>query len=243
MSVYFFAFLIFLIGVFGSYLAFVGSRSSKIDLFACFSRGVFFGLAIIHFLPEAFEYALISNKSIVTIMVAAALCYYFLQFLSKVIISHRIKYSCSDFHWCLYLVFVLLMLHCIIEGGAIVFSHDFWLMIIAVIGVCLHKASVAFAITSSFISSKIKNNSIIFMVGLFLLSTPLSMVFFNYSLHSFLSPDFLCWVQVLAFSTFLYIAVNHHLCYSANECSKCDFKDVLWFGYGLFVIILVALIG
>ena len=243
MVVYFFAFLVFLISCLGSYVAFLGSKSNKMEFFSCFSRGVFFGLAVIHFLPEAFEYAYIAKIDSVYIMIVAALFYYFLQFLTKVIITHRIKYKCSPSHWCLSLVFVLLMLHCIVEGGALVFSNSFIIMLFTVLGVCLHKASVAFAITNSFISVKIEKNLMRCLLLGFLLSTPLSMMFFKAGVGFVFNNEFLCWTQVVAFSTFLYVAINHHLCYTVSECSRCDFKDILWFGYGLLTIVLVSLLN
>jgi solute carrier family 39 (zinc transporter), member 1/2/3 len=250
LSLYLLAFLLLLIGFLGVFIAFVPNRNSlsyfKIHLFDCFARGSFLGLAFMHFLPEAISDAGVANLNIIWVMFVASGCCYLLQFTEKGVVSHRADSSCQNIHWCHYLVFFILILHAVIEGGAIGIASDVKQMLLISLGVGAHKAAACFALASSLLAINIKERLVKIWVGCFVIATPLSIVVFSLikaQPENFFGNFWLCLLQSIAAGAFLYVAIGHHLSYSKKECGHCKLKDTVWFGFGFLIIALLSLFG
>ena len=199
-----------------------------------FSAGVLIGVSFLHLLPEAAE-------SIgVKIGIITLLGYVSLMLMERFFLGVE-DFGChEEYSRKIGLVsFIGLSIHNLTDGFALItglFSPKLGLLV--ALGVLVHKAPVAFSLATILVSGKYARKTVVQLITLFVLMTPLGTVLSLYFFKS-LSHQGLGYVVAFTAGMFLYIATGHLLpsVYTFREHRGANFFAVL-LGMGLTGLVL-----
>lgn len=179
-------------------------HSEWLELGDAFASGVFLGAALLHLLPDA-QHAFASWSGYPWPEFICALGFLSLLLLERLSLSfENTKESIP------YILALTLMIHALIEGGALGISPTFTETSTLLIAIAAHKGAESLALGLLLIRHQLSLQRIIYLVLLFTLMTPLGIAGGTWlslgSHHSLIEGIF----NAFAAGTFLYISTLHH---------------------------------
>jgi zinc transporter 1/2/3 len=184
-----------------------------LDLGDAFASGVFLGAALFHLLPEAISAFQALTPSL-NFPIAEFLCaggFALLLFLERLSLST----SKHNRHATIpYILAIVIMVHSLIEGAVLGVNTEITALSIIFLAVLAHKGSESFALSAMLSKTKISTRSLIVLIGVFSLMTPLGMIAgtsiipFLYAREGQLVA---AGFNAFAAGTFLYMSTLHHI--------------------------------
>lgn len=205
-----------------------------------FARGLFLGLGILHFLPEAWLSFQVEDevglRGIYFAMVALGVLFagYLLQKGSRKVLAHcQLKQQ----YWSPLLLAILLTIHSVLEGAALGIAGLLGGFLFLFVAILAHKMADSFALAVSMRSSGMASSLMVKIVLLFSLMTPAGLLLGS-SLTSWLQSypgqmlgtlfDFIAGI------TFVYLALAKTGCVShPEEKNHVSHANVGYFLFGL----------
>ena len=240
---YILIFLILLVGWYAGNLPLKLSKNrleiQKIDYFA---KGAFFGLAIMHFLPEAIESANKADINILWLMLVVSVTTYIFQFSEQGVWYHQKKGNCKSHEWCSYVIFCVLIIHAFIEGGIAGIAKSQASFFIIAFSILAHKGAACLSLSNYLLQSGLSKTKVRLLITLFVFATPISIILCLILKTNYIdiSNANYCWLYSVGAGTFLYVSNGCYLLSNKTVCNANKLPFVLSFGVGLFVIIILA---
>jgi zinc transporter ZupT len=224
-----------------------GARLQTLVLAEYISRGIFFGIALLHFLPEAYTdlFPFLGAKSLY-ILIALGLVSFLFMLICEKGITHLIYVrEKKSHHWFAYWILIVLSLHALIEGCALGLSPNYEHFLTLAIAILMHKGSEGFALGTVLGRYDFKLSSQKHLLIVLALASPIGIIlasnlgFIIQQQHFALFEGYF---NSLAAGTFLYIAI----CHSSTGCDHAghasSYKRWLYYGLGVGLILLVSLV-
>jgi len=202
-------FLIITTALAGAYLAFKIKQSNRSTLYFSlgntFAAGIFLGAGLIHMLPDATEgFHAVLDSSFPFGPFVASLGFLLILFVEKAMTGNIKEVSYP------YILIFILSIHSIIVGIAFGTEGSMSQSIVIAIAVLAHKGSAAFALCVSMLKSKMGTGTIIKLIAMFSLMTPLGIligVWIANVLSGKAAQFNIAVFDALAAGTFLYVAI------------------------------------
>lgn len=223
------------------------ARLQTLALAEYLSRGIFLGIALLHFLPEAYADLLpFLGIHAWTILAVLGITSFLFMLICEKGIAHIIYVrEKKSHHWFAYWILLVLSLHALIEGCALGLSPNYEHFLTLAIAILMHKGSEGFALATIVGRYNFKARSQKQLLIILAIATPLGIIlasnlgFIVQHQHFALFEGYF---NSLAAGTFLYIAI----CHSATACDHADhapsYKRWLYYGLGVGLISLVSLV-
>ena len=189
------------------------SLKSSIKYCNALTNGLFLGIALTHFLPEAVHHFKENypNKSILFIFLTVAagifLIWLFENVSRKIADKNFIQQS-----WTSYLALIILSIHSIIEGLVLGLEINPKYEITIFLAIIAHKSIETFSLVMNMIRNNIVRNKIIAAIFFFSITTPIGIIIGKsflevnvFQQHSHIKAYF----DAVASGTFIYIALSH----------------------------------
>lgn len=185
------------------------AHSERVELADAFASGIFLGAALLHMLPDALE-TFAANPTLSHYPFAELICaagFLILLFLERLSISWSILQTRQSIP---YVLAITLMVHALIEGGALGISGTFTETLFLFIAIVAHKGSESFALCLLLLRHHLPFKRILWLMLIFTLMTPLGIAagswFAVAKAGSLITGVF----NAFAAGTFLYISTLHH---------------------------------
>lgn len=211
-----------------------------------FARGIFLGMGLIHFLPDALKELTSINPemSYFWVFSVCAITLLIIQFLEDGI-NQRYAYRFQETRAIPYVLTAVLSVHSFIEGGALGLSGEWSHVVMVFIAIIVHKGGETFALAMSMIRAQVKWQQARRMIVIFSMITPIGIffgAFFN-ELVEITGNNALLFTQgifnAMAAGTFIYLGVSHRDCrLSDHQHSLLSANALL--GLGIVVMIFAA---
>jgi zinc transporter ZupT len=224
-----------------------GARLESLIFAESLSRGIFFGIALLHFLPEAYtDLAPTLGTKTLYIISALGLASFLFMLICEKGITHLIYVrEKKSHHWFAYWILIVLLLHALIEGCALGLSPNYAHFLTLALAILMHKGSEGFALGTVLGRYDFKASSQKQLLIVLALASPIGIILA--SNLSFIVQHqhfelFEGYFNSLAAGTFLYIAI----CHSSTGCNHpghaSSYKRWLYYGLGVGLILLVSLV-
>jgi zinc transporter 1/2/3 len=210
----------------------ISKHTESIDLAEALASGLFLGAAFFHLLPDAIQsfQAVYGNGAY---PVPEAVCigsFLLFLFLERFSLIHSYQYSIS------YVVWMILVIHAVVEGMALGMGSTFSETILLLIAIIAHKGSESFALGIILLKNQMPIKQVTRAIFYFALMTPLGIVagstlneLGSSSYGSITSAVF----NAFAAGTFLYISTLHHIHFHQHTKEKNSMLSFLCFVIGL----------
>jgi len=211
--------LIFSVAQLGAYLALKTKKQHNgyflLSLGNTFSAGIFLGAGLIHMLPDASdEFSDILAGDFPYAAFVASLGFLLILFIEKVLAARSaVQYGTQTEEkqkYAPYILLFILSIHSIIVGIALGTENTMAQSIIIAIAVLAHKGSAAFALVVDMLKSHINTKTILKLVTLFSMMTPLGIVLGGIlagQTSGKVTTLLIATFDALAAGTFLYVAI------------------------------------
>jgi solute carrier family 39 (zinc transporter), member 1/2/3 len=213
-----------------------------------FAGGIFLGAGLIHLLPDAqesFNAVIQSNYPFVFLICAFSILFLYVieEGAIKLLTCRNTECTHAQFQpWLAYLLVILLSIHSVLAGIALGIETALASFIIIFIAIIVHKGSAAFALGVSMRREGLAKNSMMKLMILFSLMTPLGIIFGSV-LSSFLkaNPGHLAEAafNAIAAGTFIYMAF-HIIKVKDEERCVSTLSRLTNFFLGLVVMAVIA---
>ncbi|MDA8562027.1 ZIP family metal transporter [Gammaproteobacteria bacterium] len=208
-----------------------------------FASGIFLGAALFHMLPDAIS-VFSSTLSNITYPIAESFCAFgfllllFLERASKCLPGKKNNTNALP-----YMITIILVIHSLIEGTVLGINSTLETASIIFLAIIIHKGSESFALAVILNPTKLTLKSIIIIVSLFSLMTPLG-VFIGAILSSNteLRSTQLVTASFNAFAagTFLYMSTLHHINHHEKEHESENLTEFLFLLIGMILMATLA---
>lgn len=214
-----------------------------------FAGGIFLGAGLIHLLPDAQNgLRTVFNSTYPLAFVICAFTILGLRMIEegtiKLLVCHN--EACKHPHlqpWLAYLLAILLSIHSVIAGVALGMEATLSTFIIIFIAIISHKGSAAFALGVSMRRQGLMKNTMLKLMLLFSLMTPIGIMFGSFFARCLVanSGQFFAGIfNTIAAGTFIYIAFH---IVDTKEAEKCVpvLLRLVYYALGLTVMTAIAL--
>lgn len=185
------------------------AHSERVELADAFASGIFLGAALLHMLPDALQ-AFASNANTNPYPIPELICaggFLLLLFLERLSISWSALQTRQSIP---YVLAITLMVHALIEGGALGVSASYTETLFLFIAIVAHKGSESFALCLLLLRHHLAIKRILWLMLIFTLMTPLGIAAGSWlsagGTGSLTEGVF----NAFAAGTFLYISTLHH---------------------------------
>lgn len=215
-----------------------------LELGDAFASGIFLGAALFHMLPDAISgFANTLNDTHYPIAEFFCACgFLVLLFLERIVqcVPHikDAKYAMP------YMVALILIIHSLIEGGVLGINATMATAFVIFLAIIAHKSSESFALAVILNRSQITLKSIIVIVGIFSLMTPLGIVLgakmtllLPYKSGQVWTAGF----NAFAAGTFLYMSTLHHINHHERMHEAENLMEFLFLFVGLGVMAFLSM--
>ncbi len=224
-----------------------GARLQALSRVEYLSRGIFLGIALLHFFPEAYTNLAPSlGAKTLYILISLSLASFLFMLICEKGITHLIYVrEKKSHHWFAYWILIVLSLHALIEGLALGLSPNYEHFLTLAFAILLHKGSEGFALATVLGRYDFKASSQKHLLILLALASPMGIILasnlgFILQQHHF--EVFEGYFNGLAAGTFLYIAI----CHASTGCDHAGhasaYKRWMYYGLGVGLILLVSLV-
>ena len=224
-----------------------GARLQTLVFAESLSRGIFFGIALLHFFPEAYtDLVPALGAHTLYIITALGLTSFLFMLLCEKGITHLVYIrEKRSHHWFAYWILIVLSLHALIEGCALGLSPNYGHFLTLAIAILMHKGSEGFALGAVLGRYDFKASSQKKLLIVLALASPIGIIvasnlsFIVQHQHFELFEGYF---NSLAAGTFLYIALCHSSTGCAHSSHSSSYKRWLYYGLGVGLILLVSLV-
>lgn len=236
--------LIFLCGWGGGYLALFFKKNKwqvRLIYGDYFSRGLFLGAGMVHLLPEAASEWWQFNTPIAYpwVFVCAALTIYFFNMLESLFKDMEEKMHT----YLVFFLFIILSIHSFLEGWALGLNTAPHVISILFIAIFFHKAADTFVLGNQLNKTKIIFRFQHLLILALAFMSPLGILLgdmFHYYLAT-QANNLTCIIfNAIAAGSFLYLASHHHSFHTASLSRPRSFNNMMFFGMGLILMLLIA---
>lgn len=206
-----------------------------------FASGIFLGAALFHMLPDAIKvFSIALNHTEYPLAELFCACgFLLLLFLER--ISKCIKQN--SIHALPYMIALILVIHSLIEGAVLGINTSFETASIIFLAIIVHKSSESFALAVILNPTQLALKSIIFIVALFSLMTPLGIWLGTMLTSIELKSTQLLTAGFNAFAagTFLYMSTLHHINHHQRMHESENLFEFLFLLAGMILMAILAL--
>lgn len=209
-----------------------------------FASGIFLGAALFHMLPDAIgDFNEILGKIDYPLAELFCACGFlillFLERLSTYLSSGRPSGSNVA-----YMVAIILIIHALIEGGALGINTTIETASIIFLAIIVHKSSESFALAVVLNRTQLALKQIVLFIGLFALMTPLGIAIGSMLALSFESTTgklLTAGFNAFAAGTFLYMSTLHHINHHQRLHQSETLTEFLFLLVGMVIMAVLAL--
>ncbi|MCD6045364.1 MAG: hypothetical protein K0R48_527 [Gammaproteobacteria bacterium] len=224
-----------------------GAHSQKLLLTEYLSHGIFLGIALVHFLPEAYTgLRPFLGAQTWTLLAALGLASFLFMLICEKGISHLIYVKeKKSHHWFAYWILIVLSLHALIEGCALGLSPNYGHFLTLAIAILIHKGSEGFALGTVVGRYNFKNTTQKYLIIVLALASPVGIILasnLGFVIQHQHFELFEGYFNSIAAGTFLYIAICHATSGCDHAGHTATYKRWLYYGGGVGLILLVSLV-
>lgn len=216
------------------------AHSERVELGDAFASGIFLGAALLHLLPDA-QAAFLHQGALSHYPWPEFICalgFLFLLLLERLSLNFD---SPQTKHSIPYLLALTLMVHALIEGGALGVSPSFTETSFLLIAISAHKGAESFALCTLLLRHQLSLKTVIYLVLIFTLMTPLGIASGTWlstgNNESLIEGIF----TAFAAGTFLYISTLHHRHFHEHSEEKQGLLEYAALACGTLFMGLIAM--
>lgn len=212
-----------------------------------FARGIFLGVALLHLLPEAMEHFSFAHPAIEypVILAICAVSIFMIQFIEQGAAKLLQQLNIHPQNLIAYWLLLLLSIHSFIEGLAVGISETLTSMFIITMAIVVHKSSEAFALAIKLRACLMSRLSMLVMITLLALMTPIGILFGSLLLNSLEGTTGITIEAIfsaIAAGTFIYIGMMDTAdCDHQAEENTSMLSRTCCFGLGIGLMAVVGL--
>lgn len=210
-----------------------------------FAGGVFLGAGLIHLLPDAqATFASIVHVDYPFVYLICALSILFLRIVEEGSSKLFGTVDGSDQVWLAYLLTILLSIHAVLAGAALGIETTYASFLIIFIAIIAHKGSAAFALGVSMRKSSLDRTSMLKLMFLFAVMTPVGIIFgsgLSEILQAVPGHFMESIFNAIAAGTFIYIAAFHSLHSHDDDITTSTWIRLSSFAFGLLLMAVIAI--
>ncbi len=203
-----------------------GDNSEQMPISECFSAGIFLSLGIFHMLPDSINDFRIVHVSLMYPLVLVALSCVIIFLLN--IVLKFINKGVNNYSLTIALISLLILsIHSFFAGVSLGISVDqsqIWFMFFAIAS---HKWAASFTLGYQIANTNVKNKTKWILFILFLISTPIGILFGDELKYIINNPYLLPTFHAIASGTFIYLGLDHLIASLHYMKKHKSFKSLL----------------